>query len=1139
MAITIIKGGISSGKTTLCMNMIEKLHKTNKCIMLVNDKLSFETEKSFVDRFGGTGLNNIEVMTMRKLSEEFISSENMTYMTEAGKYMLIRRAISEYISQNPPLSANMLRAIEKDAFCSVVSSFLGEMENYRTTSEDIRRAAEEIKDKIFLEKLTVMADLYDIYERMTKDRNYTDSSEYLDVLAKKIEEDDEFFKDSYVFIDGFNDFLLPRWNVIKKINKKAKSTYITLCISDREEEKELYQINEKTYDMIKDEYAVDEIDAREHLLHTKGKNQELYQLVNTWNNDEVFFDEPKNIKMFKSLDMYMEIERVACKIVDLVREEGYRYRDIAVVASDDEVYAPLLEGVFVEYNIPYFSDRKQLLYNHPISVQITSLFDMFENNFDYDSVFSYLKAGFIFREVNGGYQSIDADEIDEIENFVIKYGIKGKKRWLLSEEFCKEESFMSVAFEGGKDSEFLEYNEKYVKMINELHTELMTPVRDFERLIKKAKTGEDYVRALSTFFDSINLSKGIESELVRLEGEGRIDESQQFERIWELILGVLDQIILTMAEEKMTLEEFSEYIRAGISTCEIRLVPSGIDRVYFGSADNSVFLGARVLFAMGAIEGTYPNLISSEGFILDKEREHLNSINKNQMLAQPVSERMKSKSYTIFELFARVSEKIFISTFSYGSDSAPIGEAMLIEKIKSKFPNVSMSDNFSKRSSESNFYISTPKATLHKMLINNSPKHNAKNPIWDAVKEYYKDSEEFKEKLHLLEKSGEFFLPDEYIGSDIAKRLYGDSMTYSKSKIDEYAKCPYKFFLNYGLGIKERDEWEISKADLGSYAHEIIERFCKSVEAGAETPQQKLSAWRNVSKESREKILDEIFGDVLEKIDASNINQQEKTSHILGRMNKVISSATEFITDCFVHGKYSIKGTEIEMNVAISDEVNITGFIDRIDELDKDGKKQMRIIDYKTGSTGFDITDIYNGVNMQMPIYALATKLYYSKEENFTPEITGLYYTKLRGEMKKSEKEVKDLRTLDGVTFGENPLDVLWDMDDTLNSERKIISVKINKDGSLRKGCKNVKTKLEGEKLIEYVRDKVLEFDENIRKKGDIRIMPYRGDCEYCDYQRVCSICDDVTFREPDKEAKGKEWTLILEHSKERADNER
>lgn len=1131
MSITVIKGGISSGKTTLCMNMIEKLHSESRCIMLVNDKYSFEAEKSFIEKFGGTGLNNIDVFTFRKLSDSFVSRENSVYMTEAGKQMVIQRAINEYLSTEPPLSMNMLRAMKKDGFTSVAASFLGEMANYRTTGDDVREAIKDHEDKNFVEKMTVVADIYDIYSHMMSELNYTDANEYLDDLAKAIDQDTEFFKDTYVFVDAFNDFLLPRWNVIKSINRRAKQVYITLSVSENETEKEIYKINEATLDMIKDEYAIEEINAGEHLLHTKQSNPELYKLLNSWDSELSFDEIPNNIKLFRSLDMYMEVERVACKIVDLVREEGYRYRDISVVVPDCEEYASLVEPVFGEYDIPYFSDRKQMLHNHPITVQITALFDMLENNFDYESVFAYLKAGFIFREKNGAVFAVAPEEIDEIENYVLKYGIKGKTRWLKNEEFAKEIGFMQAAFDDGKNAAFYEQNEKKTKFINSLRDELMTPVKEFDKKIKKATSGKDYVYALTDFLDAINIAEGIENEIVRLEKEGRIDESQQFEHIWSLVIGVLDQLVVTMGDREMSADEFSQYIKTGISTCEIRLVPSGIDRVFFGSADDGSLFNTKVLFAMGAVEGTYPTRPAMNGFISDGERVFLNKDKK--MFAETANEKMLRNNYSLFELLARVRDYIFISTYVYDNMSNPVVESALLQKIKSKFPNVQESNNFTHDSSESKFYISTPKATLHKMLINKAKGNNAENPLWEAVKEYYEADDKFASKLHLLEGETEFFASEDYIGEETAQKLYAGSMTYSKSKLDEYAKCPYKFFLNYGLGIKEREEWEISKADLGSYAHEIIERFCKAVENGASSPEDKLSAWRSLDKVQRDAILENIFDDVKKRIADADINQQEKTAHILGRMNKVISSATEFITDCFVHGKYTIKGTELEISAAISDEVNITGFIDRIDELEKDGKKHLRIIDYKTGSSGFDIVDIYNGVNMQMPIYALAAKLYYFENENEDYDISGLYYTKLRGELKKDEKEVMALKKLDGVTFADDAMGALEDMDDTVGSENKVMSAKLKKDGTLdKRSMAKIRTTQEGEMLLEYVKDKILEFDDNIRKKGDIRIMPYRGNCDFCDYQSLCSIREDIEGRDIDKDAKGKEWENILSYKK-------
>ena len=141
MSITVVKGGISSGKTALCMNMIEKLHKTNRCVILVNDKYSFETEKSFINHFGGTGLNNIEVMTFRKLADKLVDDQNTTYMTEAGKQMLVYRAIKAYIATNPDISTNLLRSVGKDGFADIMTSFINELGNYRTTSDDLREQA--------------------------------------------------------------------------------------------------------------------------------------------------------------------------------------------------------------------------------------------------------------------------------------------------------------------------------------------------------------------------------------------------------------------------------------------------------------------------------------------------------------------------------------------------------------------------------------------------------------------------------------------------------------------------------------------------------------------------------------------------------------------------------------------------------------------------------------------------------------------------------------------------------------------------------------------------------------------------------------------------------------------------------------
>ncbi len=1124
MSITVVKGGISSGKTTLCMNIIEKLHKTKRCVVLVNDKYSFEMEKSFIERFGGTGLNNIEVMTFRKLADKLIDTQNTTYMTEAGRQMLVYRAIKAYLATKPDISINLLRSIGKNGFAQIMNSFVGELGNYGTTSEKLREEAQKTEDKILKEKLFVIADIYDKYLQIAKDMNYTDINYFLDILAQKINTDESIFKDTTVFIECFNDFLPPRWNVIKAINSHAESVYITLRVSEKDNEKELYELNNETLRKIEEEYVIKHIECDEHLKHTKDKNKELYHLVNTWNSEEVYNDEVDKIRIFKSADTYMEIERVACKITELVREEGYRYRDIAVVCGDEEMYSSLIEPVFNEYEIPYFSDNAELLQYHPIAIQLTSLFDMFENGFDYESVFMYLKSGYIFKKEkskNGYfYTPVSPEDIDELDNYALKYGIRGKRRWLEDEGFAKELTIMQAAFEDGKDSTFSEENQVLLEKINKLHKELMGPVIKFNKKLRNSKNAKGYAKALFELLEDINIADGLESEIYKLERENKINEAQQFERIWELLLDVIDQVALTMGEEEMTIEEFGEYIKEGISTCEIRLVPSGIDRVYVGGADTNNVVAIKVLFAMGAVEGTYPRMSKTEGFLSDEERESLNIQSGTKMFADTIKERIKRQNYSIFELFARSSDYVFISTPLYDFSGAEHSVATIVNDIIRKFPKVKISDNFSYNNSEERFYISSPQATFHKMLINKSQNRNGSCALWDAVKEYYAQDEDYMAKMKLLDGENEFFKVQESIDSSYAIKLYGEKINYSKSKIDEYARCPYSFFMHYGLGVKEREEWEISKADLGSYAHEIIEKFCTRVEDGADTAKEKLKKWRELSEDSRKALLGEIFDKVSERMMSANMTRQAKIEHILSRMNRVIDRATKTITDCFVHGKYTIKSMENEITVQISDTVFINGFIDRLDELREDSKNSIRVIDYKTGASEFNIKNIYNGVDMQMAIYALAAKLKCEEESNEPYTVTGMYYTKLRGELKGSVADVEKLRKLDGVTFEDNEnfedKKVLSDMDDnTVNGQSTLLPIKFKANGDLdQKSHEKVRTQYEGEKLMDFVRDKILEFDDNIRNKGDIRIMPYEDVCDYCEYSKICSISGCVAKRQ-------------------------
>ncbi len=1140
MGVSIIRGAISSGKSGMCLSQIEKIHTEkphSRCIMIVPDHYSYETEKRFVEKFGGTGLNNIEVLTLRQMAINSLSAAQLNHLSEPGKQMLLCKAVekaSDTLRGIKDMDMKLVSAMGRNGFLDVISSLISEMKRYLVTPEDIRDRAEKIENNLTLKnKLTALYLVYSEYSEYVASSGCTDSEDDLYRLAGHIENGSDFDENTYVWINRFDTFMPQQLCVIEALLKKGVHMTVSVCCpkTDDETERNIYAGQEKTLDKIMSlasSYGFEgEYFAGEGLSHVKSKN-DIYTLLKLWTEDFVYEEKPQNMAMFQSRDTYGEVERIACRIVDLVRDEGYRFRDIAVLCGDEEEYRHLVEAVFGEYDIPYFTDRKIILSDHPIAMQILSLFSVIDEDWSYDSVFRYLRSGFIYRKTEKGkytfYNPINQEEIDILENFVLKYGIRGGKKWLDGEAWAKENDIVATAF--GEDSAS-EADER----LESLRQEIAMPVSSFAQKVKGKRTTAELAGALFEYLEDINLYAGLKSDIAAFKKQGMVNEAEQFTKIWNLILDVLDQTVAALGDSKMTLTEFAKYMQVGLSKCEIRTIPSGIDRVYVGSVERSSHTNVKAMFIAGAKNGTFPSGIKTEGFLSNKDRNTLRD-EYGITIAPDTKKKMDEQYFKVYRALCAVSEKLFFSYSVQNSEGEATTPSHMILDIYRKFPNIRVSDNLIDDPSKDGVYISSPKATIHKMLINMSKRYDGrKNPLWDIVCGWYNGRSEWKYISSLMKKADYYDERGVMLDGDIANMLYGGRTVYSSSRINTFARCPFEYFLKYGLGARERDVWEVTPANMGSYAHQVINEFCIAVENGAETNNEKIQSWRELTDEGREEILSGIIKTTCDNMLLSNVRDKERTASIFERMGRTVSDAAQLVQKSLSAGSFAENGMECKFEIDLTDSVALQGVIDRIDVCDSgDDKSYMRIIDYKTGRTEFDIVNIVNGYDMQMVIYALAaSKL--MRDAGKDTDVTGIYYTAVRSKYnplssRVTEDDIKEKNissmVLDGVTFAsENEEEMgrmIYSMDNKFfeNQESSFTKVKIDKDGNI----KGVNSLDEINGLMEYVKGTVLDMDKRA-KNGEITLNPYHGAsqqgtvCDYCDYGSVCRFDEDKkTVRE-------------------------
>ena len=1121
MAVRIIYGAIGSGKSRRCLDEIEKIHNENpsaRCIMLIPDHYSYEAEKQAVERFGGIGLNNIEVLTLKRMAINTLTQTELNHLTEAGRQMLIYKAVSEScdeLQNEEDADMRLLAAMRRRGFLDVASSLISEMKRYLVEPSEMSEKADMAGDnKTLRNKLTAFSRVYGKYTEFVEKSGFSDGENDLSLLAEHIERDGGYDDNTYVWVDRFDFYLPQQLSVIEALLKCGVNMTMTSCYpaNGSENERELYARVEKSYSAavrLQKAYGGTEIvDAGKGLSYLRDR-PDLYKLLSRFNVDFEYDSEPLNISLFQSRDNYGEIERIAARITDMVRGGGYRYRDIALMCGDESEYINLIEAVFAEYNIPYFADRKIILSDHPIALQILSLFDILEEDWSYESVFRYLRAGFIYRKTEKGAVPLNQDEVDTLENFVLRCGIRGGKRWLGEEPWLKENGIMEAAFGDEADAAS--------ERIDELRREIAAPIQKFAAAVKGKNTALTLATALFEYLEDINLYKGLNYEVYKFRENGMLDEADRFAKIWNLILDVLNQVTFALADDKITAEEFAEYISVGLGKCEIRIIPSGIDQVYVGSAERVSRSHIRAMFLVGAHNGTFPSVIKTEGFFSDRDRNTL-SEDMGITIAPDTKQKTGEQYFKVYRALCAVTDKLFISYSIQNKEGKEQNAAHMLLEIKRKFPKLRVTDNLTQKPSEDFVYISSPKATLHRLMINYSDRYEGgKNMLWDIVMDWYKSHSEWRQSAELMDRADYYSRRGVLLDGDVAALLYDGRIKYSASRINTFSACPFEYFLKYGLGAKKRAEWEVTPADMGSYAHRVINEFCVEVEKGAVTNDEKIAAWRGLSEKRRGEIIGKIIDETCANMLSSPVRDKERTASIFRRMGKTIASAAALVQKSLSAGSYAENGMELEFDTDISENVSLKGIVDRVDTCETDGERYMRIVDYKTGRTVFDIVNIFNGYDMQMVIYALAMRE--SLRESGGAEVSGIYYTGVKSEYREvknaeEEKNIREIKenelVLDGVTFAdedeEKRLHMLEKMESgfTEKGESTYTNVYRNDEGEIVSVHSN--EAIDG--LMEFVKGQVKDIDARTRS-GDISITPYDtngrgGVCTYCDYASVC-----------------------------------
>ncbi len=909
MGIRIIYGKPGSGKSEFCFSEIaNKLNKEKKIYMITPEQFSFTAEQKLMKAVNSYAILDAEIVTLSRMAYRVLNEvggSTKSYLSKCGKAMLIYSILNQNKKELTFLG-------KSDENIELSMTAITEFKKHGITVQNLQQEIERTENTYLKTKLKDIVLVYQKFEEQITGK-YIEETDLLTLLANRIK-DTDFIRDSVIYFDEFAGFTKQEYEVIKEFTKIAKQVNITICSdnlnSNTNPDIDIFYSNKimiaKIWNMINENQF--KMEEPVHLQKQyRFKTEELIHLTNYINNHKatIYKKSVENIELFLAQNPYSEIENIAKQITKLIKNKKMRYKDMAIITRNIDQYASLVRAIFSKYKIPVFIDEKRDVSQNIIIQYILSLLEVLSKNFSSDAVFNYLKLGFL---------DIESDEIFELENYCNKWGIKQNK-W--------KKDFI---YETEKDDK-----KQKLERLNKVRKQVINPLLELKEKINQDKTVENLTRCLYDFLQEQKMEEKITKKIQQLEEKALLDLAKEYIASYQIIIELLDEMMLAFGKDKTTIDQYSKILKVGLKNSELGKIPGTQDQVTFGDIDRSRSHKVKTVFIIGLNDGSFPSVNKDEGFLDDQEREKLKQ--DGIELAKGTVEKLYEDNFNIYKAFTTAENSIYLSYASSDKEGKTLRPSMLIHKIKRLYPKLKeKSDMINKE------YEITNELVTYEQLLENIAKlrDNKKiSEIWYSIYQYYKQKVEWKEKLENDLKGLVYTNLPQDIRQENIQKLYGNTLNTSVSRLEKYRSCPFSYYLQYGLKLKEKEEFKIHTFETGAFMHETIDQFFEQVK------EQGLGL-AEIGEEQIYQIVSEIIERNLQLSKNFIFTSTAKYKTLVKRLKRIVSKALKYIIQTLIYSDFNIEGTEIEFGkkgkykpivlmLENGKKVEITGKIDRID----------------------------------------------------------------------------------------------------------------------------------------------------------------------------------------------------------------
>lgn len=1117
--VQIIEGPSGAGKSYFVYKQLIQASleaPEQKFFLIVPEQFTMQAQRDIVTLHPRHGTMNIDIVSFNRLAyrvfEELTVHRNYI-LEDFGKSMLLQKILMQYRKELPVFGVSY----NKMGFLDELKSLLTELFQYRIRRQDIQELyhAEELPKTLRL-KLHDLLIVYDAFQKEVQG-TYIIAEHVLEMLADVIPKSN-LLAGSVIYLDGFTGFTPIQYEVLEKLMQVSDGLNLTITIDKASAEQEnckpheLFYLSKDTICRIRQ--VAEQLGLYvEEIFLAQGSprfvSEELKHLeANLFRYPyQVWKQEVKAIHLQTMQNPRQELHEVAIQIHQLVREQGYRYQDIAVIHGNLESIEPIVEEIFPKLEIPYFIDANHSIYMNPCLECVRAVLEIAERDYSYESVFRFLKTG---------VTKLETDTLELLENYVIQKGIRGYS-WWKKVFMVSEEELLGLDM---KQYTILETGQQVMQMLEQVIQKL-----------QRADTVSEYVDALCEFLTSIKMQEQLEQAATEFEEKGNYVQAKAFRQIYDRLNEIWEKLNSILGETAMQLEEFHRLLETGLNEIALGVIPPSLDQVMIGDIERTRLNHIRVLFVSGVNDGIIPRLTRTGGILSEADRGQLEA---RLELAPDSRTRVFTEQFYLYQNLTKASEQLYLTYHTHDSDGNEVLPAYLVGRLKRLFEQLSTAEAMRQVLQMERMETEGDSVELLAEGLQTDRRLTGKEEeLWKSLYDYYQS-----ERPGVVEqiKQGLFYYNQEKaLPPEIAARLYGDILNTSVSRLETYSQCPYQFFLEYGLKLRKRDTREVTLGDMGSLLHHVVERVFSRVEQrDAEkilVSEEVENCWAKISDEELTELVAQEMKQAVEQENDSIYTDSHANRQLLRRIQMTAAYAVVDLKNQLLQGKMIPYRFEMTFNRSYADpfcrdlhsaelilddgsHMKLSGIVDRLDICQDEEHVYVKVLDYKSSAKEMDVEKINVGLQLQLLIYTNVV-LEVLQREFPNKEIIpagSLYYGFRVPMVEKTGRNLTEAlqhkiqreTAMTGVVNKEEPgISYLGDME--------TLPVKTQKtdEGIEIAQSDTVLTEKDYRQLLENVTQTAIRIGSDM-KRGDIPIRPVRAGrsipCEYCEYREVCKL---------------------------------